>query len=147
MLQSLQDYKLITKIHQLDTRYTNETRCTRDEKVQAIYTMSQACPKWHLLHLDCLHWQSTTTALKDQSKYCLPKWDAQYLLYPHHKDKQIIRYSTNKPIAHVNIRKIEHIAAVNKWNNEIFHKCVCLCIHLIPPKHHMWSMQLGVVLV
>jgi hypothetical protein len=76
--------------------------------------MSQACPKWHLLHLDCLHWQPTTTALKDQRKYCLPKWDAQYLLYPHHKDKQIIRYSTLKPIAHVNRRKIKHVAAVNR---------------------------------
>jgi hypothetical protein len=67
--------------------------------------MSQACPKWHLLHLDCLHWQPTTKALKDQRKYCLPKWDTQYLLGPHH-NKQIddIQYETED--AHVNITHI-----------------------------------------
>ena len=78
-------YKSDTEIHKLDTRYansiqryTNVTRCTRYKQFTYI---SQACPKWHLLHLDCLHWQPITKVLKDQRKWCLPKWDTQSLTW------------------------------------------------------------------
>ena len=66
-------------------RYTNVTRCTRYKQFTHI---SQACPKWHLLHLDCLHWQPITKALKDQKKNCLPKWDTQNFPDPH-QNKQL----------------------------------------------------------
>ena len=46
-----------------------------------------------------------TKALKDQKKYCLPKWDTQNFLDPHH-NKQITRYSTSNLIAHVNRKDI-----------------------------------------
>ena len=97
MVKCYQVYKidrLVTNIHQVDTRYTNVTRYTRDKRMQANYTIGQACPKWHLLHLDCLHWQSTTKALKDQRKNCLPKWDTQNFPDPHH-NKQLDKIFNN----------------------------------------------------
>jgi hypothetical protein len=46
-----------------------------------------------------------TKALKDQRKYCLPKWDTQNFLDPHH-NKQIDKIFNKYLIAHVNRKDI-----------------------------------------
>ena len=55
-----------------------------------------------------------TKHLRIKVSDAFPSGILNHSLDPQHKDKQIIRYSTSKSVAHINIREMKHIAAVNR---------------------------------
>ena len=51
-----------------------------------IYTHKPSMPQMALTPFGLPSLATITKALKDQKKYCLPEWDTQNFLDPHHKD-------------------------------------------------------------
>ena len=74
------------------TQYTKNTKIQQD--VSEINTLAKHAPI-ALTLLDCFHWQPQK-ALKNQRRWCLPKWDTQPLLDSHHnkQKQQDIQYLT-----------------------------------------------------